>query len=110
MLDLTKLAADLTTLRTALAAQPVSGASLSQLAPLVNALNAAITDATSAQALAETELSSTAGIGGVVAGGNDALMAAAFRDFAVVAAQDSDVTDLLNYLERMSENVRLSGQ
>jgi hypothetical protein len=118
MIDLTALAAALTTLRQTKNASPsMIGASPQQVATLYAAISGAQAAAAAASEAADVILGSpttpaSAGAGssvaGVVAGSDGAALAAAFGDYIGVAEQAPDLFDLENYLIRMATNLTLS--
>jgi hypothetical protein len=110
MIDLTALAAALTTLRQAKAASPsMTGASPQQIATLSAAIAGAQAAASAAGEAADVVLGSTmTSVAGVVAGSDGAALAAAFANYLGVAEQAPDLFDLANYLTRMETNLALS--
>lgn len=107
MIDLTVLAATLTTLRQTLAASgSLIGATGQTVATLVSAIVAAESAASAASAANDAVLGATSsGVGGVVAGGDPLAMAAAFSTYLGFAEQAPDLFDVLNFLGRMEENL-----
>lgn len=110
MIDLTALAATLTTLRQALATSGnLVDASTLTISQLLVAVVAAEGAASAASAANDAVLGATvSSVGGVVAGGDPLAMAAAFSTYLGFAAQAPDLFDVVNYLGRMEENLVIS--
>lgn len=106
-IDLTQLAADLTTFRAAVTANgSFIGESAADMAPVVIALDACIADVTSAMAQAETIMSATdTTVAGVVAGQDGATNAADFLAYLSVNQQVPNLLDMQSYLNRIGENL-----
>ena len=105
-IDLTALAAALTKLRSSLSTTPnLDGASASDVTALISSLTAAQNAVEAAQTSAETTLSGVSGVTGVIAGSDPATLVSDFVTNAWIACQDSDLTDLSNYLDRIAFNI-----
>lgn len=105
-LDLTELAADLTTLRAAVAGQAsFVGVTASAAASVQTALSDCLNDTTALLADAETEMAAAPGVAGVIGGIGDVAVLMAFNAYLGIALQEPDLIDMNSFLTRMADNL-----